>query len=156
MAAETVHVTEALRDAALAHHDRDLMQGLGQQRPKIPVVVCAAHAGSRIAFDGVVEIGEPQRVAEEKHRRVVADDVPVAFLSIELQREAADVALGVGGAAFAGYRREAGEHRGLLADLGKDLGLGVASDVVRDGEGAVGARALGVHGAPSRASDSGS
>src|SRR5882672_11772096 len=42
MAAETVHVTEALRNAALAHHDRDLMQGLGQQRPKIPVVVGAA------------------------------------------------------------------------------------------------------------------
>jgi len=84
---------------------------------------------------------------KKKHRGVVADDVPVAFLSIELQREAADVAFGVGGAAFAGYRREAGEHRGLLADLGKDLGLGVASDVVRDGEGAVGARALGVHAA---------
>jgi hypothetical protein len=34
---------------------------------------------------------------------------------------------------------------GLLADLGEDLGLGVLGDVVGDGEGAEGARALGVH-----------
>src|SRR6195256_1473423 len=76
VAAKTVHVAEAVRNAALAHHDRDLMQSLGQQRPKVPIIVGAAHPGARIAFDGVVEVGEPQRVAEEKHRRIVADDVP--------------------------------------------------------------------------------
>ena len=93
------------------------MESLGQQRPEVPVVVRAAHAGSRITLDGVIEIGKTQRIAEEKHRRVVADDVPVALLSIELEREAADIALGIGGAALARDGREAGEHRGLLAEL---------------------------------------
>ena len=89
--------------------------------------------------------GNLQRVAQEEHRRVVADDVPVALLGVELHGEAADVALGVGRAALAGHGREAHEQRRLLADLGEDLGLGVAGDVVRDGERAEGARALGVH-----------
>ena len=45
-----VHVAEALRDAAVAHHDGDLVQRLGQQRPEIPVVVGAAQPvrGSRL------------------------------------------------------------------------------------------------------------
>ena len=127
--------------------DRDLVQRLGQQCPEIPVIVGAAHPGARVALDRVVEVGEAQRIAEEEHRRVVADDVPVAFLGVELERSAADVALGVGGAALAGDGREAGEHRRLLADLGKDLRLGKARDVVRHREGAVGAPALCMHAA---------
>ena len=117
VAAESMHVAETFRDAALAHDDRDLMQGFRQQRPKIPVVVGAAHAGPRIALDGMVEIGKTQGIAEEEHRRVVADDIPVAFFGVELQRKAANVALGIGGAALASHGREAGEHRRLLADL---------------------------------------
>ena len=95
------------------HDDRHLVQRLGQQRPEVPVVVGAAQAGARVALDRVVEVGEAQRIAEEEHRRVVADDVPVAFLGVELHREAADVALGVGRAALAGDGREAHEHRSV-------------------------------------------
>jgi len=105
----------------------------------------ALHTGARISLDGVVEIGKPQRVAEEKHWRVIADDVPVALLGIELQREAADVALGVGGTALTCDGGEAGEHRGPFSDLRKYLGLGVARNVVRDGKGAMCTGALGVH-----------
>ena len=89
----------------------------GSKRPEIPVVVGAAQAGARIALDRVVEVREAQRVAEEEHRRVVADDVPVAFLGIELQRGAADVAFRVRRAALTGDGGEAHEHRRLLADL---------------------------------------
>src|SRR3984893_13018023 len=64
VAAETMHVAETPRNTALAHDNRDLMQCLGQQRPEVPVVVSAAHAGSRITLDGVVEIGKAQRIAE--------------------------------------------------------------------------------------------
>jgi len=93
----------------------DLMQRFRKQRPEVPVVVGAAHTGSRITLDGVVEVRKPQRIAEEEYRRVVSHDVPVALLSIELQREAADIALGVRGAALARDSREAGRTRGLLA-----------------------------------------
>ncbi len=93
----------------------------------------------------MVEVREAQRITEEEDRRVVADDVPIAFLGIELDGEAADVALGIGRAALARDRREADEQRRLLADLREDLRLGVAGDVVGDGKGAMGTPALGMH-----------
>ena len=96
--------------------------------------------GSRLI--GVVEVREAQRIAEEEHRRVVADDVPIAFLGVERHRGAAYVALGIRGAALAGDGREAQEERRLLADLVEDLRAGEAGDVVCHGEGAVSAPAF--------------
>ena len=107
MAAEKVHVAEALRDAAVGHDDGDLMQRLRQQRPEIPIVVRAAQPGARVALDRMVEVRKPQRIAEEEDRRVVADDVPVALLGIELEGGAANVAFCVGRAALTGDGREA-------------------------------------------------
>jgi hypothetical protein len=65
----------------------------------------------------VVEIWEAKRIAEKEHGRVIAHHVPVAFLRLELEREATDVALGVGRTALAGDGREAREHGRLLADF---------------------------------------
>ncbi|MNL46838.1 hypothetical protein D3C87_1695860 [compost metagenome] len=90
------------------------------------------------------EVGELQRVANEEHRHVVADQVPVAFVGVELDGEAAHVTFGIGRAAFAGHGGKAQEQRGLLTNLRKDAGAGVARDVVSDGEGTVGAGPLGV------------
>ena len=145
VAGEAVHVAVGGRNAAVAHDDGDLVQRFGQRGPEVPVVLRAAQVGARVALDRVVEVGELERIAQEEHRRVVADQVPVAFLGVELDREAADVALGVGRAAFAGDGGEAGEQFGLLADLRKDLRPRVFRDVVRHGEGAVGTGTLGVH-----------
>jgi formylglycine-generating enzyme required for sulfatase activity len=44
----------------------------------------------------VVEIREFQRVAHEEHRGVVANEVPVALLRVELHRKAPDVAFSIG------------------------------------------------------------
>ncbi len=66
---------------------------------------------------GVDEVRKFQRVAHEEYRRIVADHVPVALFGIEAQREAADVAFGVGGAALTRDGREAQESLGLFALL---------------------------------------
>ena len=81
----------------------------------------------------------------KEHRRVVADHIPVAFGGVEPQRVAADVALGVGGAALAGHRGEPGEHLTAVADLAEDFSLRVPGDVVGHAQRAEGARTLGVH-----------
>ncbi len=145
VAAEQVHVAEAFRDATVRHHDRDLVQRLGQQCPEVPVVVGAAQAGARVALDRVVEVREAQRVAEEEHRGVVADDIPIAFFGIELQRSSAYVALRIRGAALTGHGGEAHEHRRLLADRVEDLRPREVRDVLRHRESAVGAPAFGMH-----------
>ena len=96
-------------------------------------------------FHGMDEVREFDGILDKENWDVVAHQVPVPFLGIELHREAPDVALGVGRAALAGDDGEAHEHIRLLADGREDLRLGVLRDVVRDREGAERARALGVH-----------
>ena len=123
VAAEAVHVAVGRRDAPVAHDDGDLVQRFGQRGPEVPVVLGAAQVGARIALDRVVEVGELERIAQEEHRRVVADQVPVAFLGVEFHGETADIALGIGRAAFAGHGGETGEQLGLFADLGEDFRL---------------------------------
>src|SRR5690554_3279877 len=145
--AEAVHVTVAVRNAAVAHHYGDLVQCFRQTGPEIPVVVGAAHVGARVAFDSVVQVGKLQRVAEEEHRRVVADHVPVALLGVELQSKTADVAFRVRRTPLTGDGGEAGEQGSALAYPGEQRGLGVPGAVMGDDELAEGARALGVHAA---------
>src|SRR6266851_590849 len=145
VAAKAVHMAERARDSTIAHDNGDLVQSLGEIRPEVPVAICAAHAGSRIALDGVIEIGELERITNEEDGCVVSNEVPVTFLGIELQREAADVALGVGRTTLTGNSREASKHRSHLANLGEDLRLGVPGDIVRHGEGSESACSLGMH-----------
>ena len=143
--AEAVHVAVAGGDAAVAHHDGHLVEGFRQERPEIPVIRCRTHIGARVAFDRFVQIGEFARVAQEKHRRVIADHVPVTFFGIKLQRKAADVALGIGRAALTGNGSKAGEHFGFFTDFAEEFGAGVFCDVVGDGKRTKRARAFGVH-----------
>ena len=53
-------------------------------------------------------------ILDEEYRDVVADQIPVAFLGIELDREAAHIARGIHRTRAAGHRREAREYRRLL------------------------------------------
>ena len=144
---KTMHMAIAGGDAAIRHDDGDLVQRLGQQGPKIPVVFGAAQIGARVAFDGMVQIRKLQRIAQEEHRRVIARQIPIALFGIELDGKTANIALGVGCAAFACHGRKAHEQIGLFAHLAKDFGAGVFGNIVRDRECAVSARAFGMHAA---------
>ncbi len=85
----------------------------------------------------MVEVGEFQRIAHEENRRVVADQVPVAFLGIEFQCKTANIALGIGCAALTGHGAEAHKQIGLLADCGENLGSRVLGDVMRYCKGTI-------------------
>ena len=81
-----------------------------------------------IGLLGVDEVGELDRVADEEDAEVVADEVPVAVLGVELDREAARVADRLGGVAAARHRGEADGELGLLAGLLEQLRAGVLGD----------------------------
>ncbi|MND83629.1 hypothetical protein D3C80_754970 [compost metagenome] len=145
VAAVAVHLPQAPGDAAIAEQYGDLMQGLRMAGPEVPGCGGAAQVGARIPLLGVDEIGEFQRIADEEDGGVVPHQIPVALLGVELEGEAAYVALGVGGALLTGHGGEAQKDRGLLADGVEQVGLAELADVVGHGKGAVGARALGVN-----------
>jgi hypothetical protein len=49
-----------------------------------------------MALLGVYEVGELVGIPNEEHGGVVADQIPIAFIRVELDREAAHVAFGIG------------------------------------------------------------
>ena len=74
---------------------------------------CLRHFIVRFRLDGMDQIGKLDRVLNEKHRNVVADQIVVAFFRIKLDREAAHVAGKIGGATRSDHGREAHEDRRL-------------------------------------------
>ncbi|CAM5694861.1 hypothetical protein STENM36S_06811 [Streptomyces tendae] len=143
--AEAVHVAVRRRDAAVAEQPGDLVRRLRRQAPEVPDVVHLGRTRVGVALLGADEVGELDGVLDEEHRGVVADEVVVALLGVELQREAARVADGVRRTQVAGHGGEAEEGLRLLADLGEEGRARVPGDVGGDREGAIGAGAAGVH-----------
>ena len=81
--------------------------------------------GDRVRLQGVDDVGERDGVTDEEHRDVVADDVPVAVLGVELHREAPGVTGGLRGVTAADDGGEAQGDVGALARLLEQLGPGV-------------------------------
>jgi hypothetical protein len=92
----------------------------------------------------VNEVRELHRVAHPEHRRVVADEVVVAFFGVELDGDAAQVAVRVRVALVGGHDREAQEQRRALANFVEEGGLGPLGDVGGHLEVAEGTAALDV------------
>jgi len=105
------------------------------------VVVAQVAVGA--AFLRADEVAELERVADEEHRGVVADDVVVALGGVELQCPAPRVAPGVWAAALAGHRGEPDHRLGAGARL-KHRRLGERTDIVGDLEASESARPLGM------------
>ncbi|OQB99613.1 MAG: hypothetical protein BWX80_03632 [Candidatus Hydrogenedentes bacterium ADurb.Bin101] len=145
VASEPVHVPVGGGDAPVAHDHGNLVQRLGQGGPEIPVVQGAAQVGARVALDGVIEVGELQRVAQEENGRIVADQVPVAFFRVEFRGETANITFRISGAPFARHGGKSGKSLRFLADFGKNLCPGIACNIVGHGKSAEGAGTFGVH-----------
>ena len=82
------------------------MSRLRRQRPEVPLHVVVAGMGVGSPLLAVDEVLELLRVPDEEDRRVVADQVVVALVGVELDREPARVARGVRAAELASHGRE--------------------------------------------------
>src|SRR5665647_2554660 len=71
----------------------------------------------RFHFYGMDEIGELDGILNEEDRDVVTDQIPVAFLSIELHGKAAYISGGVHGARATRDRRNTSKHGRFLTHL---------------------------------------
>ena len=142
--AVAVFVAERLGDAALTHEVGDLVGGLGVESPEIPLHLVVAQAAGPTTLLRADEVRELHGVADEEDRGVVTHEIPVALVGVELEREAAGIAPGIGGAELTRDRGETRQHVGLGAWL-EEAGLGVGADVFGGLEVTEGTRALGVH-----------
>jgi hypothetical protein len=143
--AEAVHVPVRRRRAAVAEQHGDHVRRLGRVREEVPERVGVLESGRRVALVRVHHVGELHRVADEEHRQVVADEVVVALLRVELDGEAAWVAFAVGRAALAADGREAHQRRGAAPLLAEHVRLAEPAHVLRALEEAERAGTLGVH-----------
>ena len=76
-------------------------------------------------LDRVNDVGKFDRVLDEEHRNVVADDVPVAFLRVQFYRKAADVAGKIKRTFAACNSRKSYKGRSAFAGALKQLGASV-------------------------------
>ena len=127
--AEALHHPVAARNGAVGHLPHQHVGGFGHQRDEVPEGVVRTrglrHLVVRLGLHRMHQVRKLDRVLDEEDRHVVADQVPVAFVGIELDGEAAHIARGVLRATLAGHGREAHEHRRHLAGLLEGRGLGV-------------------------------
>ena len=124
--AETLHRAIAARDRPVRHLPKQHVGRFRHQRDEVPEGVVRAgrlrHRVMRLRLDGMHEVGELHGILDEEYRHVIADQVPVAFVGIELDGKAAHIAHGVGRAALACHGGKAHEHRRALAGLGQQRG----------------------------------
>src|ERR1700749_1361410 len=75
----------------------------------------------RLWLHGMDDVGELDRVLDEEHRDVVADQIPIAFLSVKLDRKPPYIAREVGRAFTARHSGKSREHWRALAHALKNV-----------------------------------
>ena len=147
--AEALHEPERAGDRPVRHRPHHHVGRLRHQRDEVPEVVVRRlrlrEAAVGRLLHGVDDVGELDGVLDEEDRDVVADEVPVALLRVELDGEAADVASEVERALVPGHGREPDEHRRVLAGPLEQVGPGHVGQRLVGLEEAVRAEAAGVH-----------
>ena len=91
------------------------------------------------------QVGKLDRILDEEHGDVVADQIPVAFVAVELDGEAAHIARRVLRALGTGDGREPAKHRRALALLRKHRRSRQLGDCARAFKISVRTRAPGMH-----------
>src|ERR1700759_166577 len=76
----------------------------------------------RLLFDRVNQIRKLDRILNEENRDIITHDIPVSFLGIKLDREAANVSRKVGRTLAAGDGREPHKCRRALAGSLEEVG----------------------------------
>ena len=119
------HLAVVGRDAPGRLQMRHHVQRLGVHAHEVEEPPGLLPVRHRIRLERMDHVGELDGVPNEEHFEVVADEVPVAVDRLELDREAARIALGLGRFLRARDGREPHKHRRLYAGLVEHAGAGV-------------------------------
>ena len=107
MDAEAFHHPQRARDRSIGHDPEDHVHAFRQERDEIPERVMRRRvlriAAVGLHFDRMDEIGKLDGILDEEDGNVVSDEVEIALIRVELDREAANVAGQISRARASGY-----------------------------------------------------
>src|SRR5689334_4990898 len=100
------------------------MRSFGMIELKVPKVVMRrlglGHLVVRLGLAGVDDIGKFDGVLDEEHGNVIADEIPIALLRVELHGKPTDIAYCVSAASAAEDSREPDKDGRLPRGVGQD------------------------------------
>lgn len=148
--AGTLHVPIVRRDAPGALYPGDHVQRFRVMLDEVVEAPGLLAIGDGVGLEGMDHVGKLDGVANEEHLQVVAHQIPVAVLGIELDREAPRIARGLGRLLGPDDSGKSQEDRRLHPGSGQHLGTGIAAGgFVADGaiglEPAMGGGTPGMH-----------
>merc|ERR1719234_2661959 len=87
----SIHESVAIGGSAVRKQEGDLVSGHGHEGDEVPEHVGVLEVGNRVPLLGVDEVGEEYGVPDEEDGGVVAHDVPVPLLGVELHSKSTRV-----------------------------------------------------------------
>ena len=123
--ARAFHLAIIGRDAPGGFQPGHHVERLGVHAHEVEEAPGLLPVGHGIRLEGVDHVRKLDRIPDEEHLQVVADQIPVPVEGLELDREPARIALRLRALLGACHGGEAHEHRGLHARLVQDAGPGV-------------------------------
>jgi hypothetical protein len=102
MDAKALHEAKRARNCTVGHHPHDHVHAFGGEADEVPeIIVRRLRLGKGAVWlflHCMDQVRKLDRVLDEENRNVVADDVPITLLGVELHGEAADIPREVDGA----------------------------------------------------------
>ena len=121
MDAEALHAAQAFGNGAVRHRPNHHVRRLWHQRHKVPEGVMRRTACRnlvmRLRLYGMYKVRKLDRILNEEHRHIVADQVEVAFVGEKLHSKPADITHGIAGAARPLHGRKTHKYRRLFARI---------------------------------------
>src|SRR5450759_134393 len=129
MDAKSLNHPQRARQRAIRHDPHHHMHRLRGERNEIPEgIVRGCRLGEspvRLHLYSMDQVRELDGILDEKDRDVIADQIPISFFGVELDRKSADVPRRVYRTCATSNSRYSGEHRSLLPHFGEYPGGGV-------------------------------
>jgi hypothetical protein len=91
----SVHVSESIRGASVREENGNLVERLGCEGPEVPSRVRVLISSGGISLLRVDEVGELDRVIDEKDGGVVSNHIVVTLLGVELNSEATGISISI-------------------------------------------------------------
>ena len=127
--AKALHEAEGARDGPVGHDPHDHVHRFRGQADEVPEIIVRRlrlrKGAVGLGFHRMNDVRKLDRVLDEEDRDVVADEIPVSFLGIEFDGEAAHVARQVERTFRTGDGREPHEDGRFLAGALEDVGAGI-------------------------------